>query len=445
MQVSKIMLAVAALTLSAGAFAKPTADKIAIASGASATRGNQAVALGNLCTAAGGVMSTFGSGNIWTYVCADTAVTSGAAGTYKSKASSAFKNFAGTAFAEARVNVSGGSFSAVCLINNFQAGTACDVINGAGVPDKYFDPEAAAVANAPAGSVVVGGLMDVAADNWPSSVTAGLTIPTVGDSGVAQTFGVAVSGALYGKLFDAQKSSGSATLAKPIPSTCLVTDTAKLECVPSVGKAQMATIMANNYFNAAYTKGLGFLTGNSADDGVTIEYARRADTSGTQAAAQVYFLGTSCSSAALPVIDVSSVAINGSYQEPDTFIKVWNLSGTSNVRDQLKTSNYVIGVVSGENNQAESWRWVKVQGAAMGENAAPASSGITNRAGVKAGAYDFFFESKVVSSGNAGAADFWSAVTGALNTLALPVGLLNADDLSTYNKAGNACQNSSSN
>ncbi len=454
MQVSKIMLAVAGLALSASAFAKPNVGEIGIISGASATRGNTSLALKQLCEDASGTFTSFGSGNIFTYVCANSAVAAGAGNTYATKAPGSFVKFAGTNFVEVRHNVSGGSFSAVCLLNNFAAGTACDVINGAGVPDKYFDPEANnANSLAPAGAVVLGGLLDVGPENWPESVTAGLTVPEASGTGVAQTFGLAVSAGLYQKLFDAQKSTGGATVSKPIPSTCLVTDTSKLECVPTVGKAQMSTIMANNPFNMAHQQGLQFLTGDVADAGVPLDYARRADTSGTQAAAQVYFLGTSCTPNQLTVFDVTAAGVaNGGVYDgtaDGSYVRVWNLSGTGDVRNVLKGSTpgagtYAIGVVSGENTQSESWRWVRLNGAPLGENATP-NLATTNSAPAKAGMYDFVFESKVAASSAAGAADFWAAVNGALGSLAAPKGLLNATDLAGFNKNGSACQNLSSN
>lgn len=444
MHVSKIMVAVAALALGSAAFAAPAASRVAISSGASATKGNLKIALASLCTGAGGTLTEFTSGNnISTYVCADSAVTGGAGGTYVSKANSAFKNFAGTGFAELRLNVTGGSFTAVCALNAWPAGTACASVNAGGAPDKYYDPAAAALALPAAGQVVVGGLMDVAPDTWPANVTDGLTLPAADNTGVGQSFGLAVSPSLYAKLFAAQKSSGNATVAKPIPASCAITDTAKLECVPTVSKGQMATIMANNEFNAAYSNGVGFLTGDAADNGLELEYNRRADTSGTQAAAQAYFLGLPCAGvSALSVVDAPAVGSSNVIGA----IKVFAHAGTGDVRTRLNDANaYGIGIISGENNQAQNWRWVRLQGTPIGENAAPASSGITNRASVVNGSYDFFFESKVVPGSAAGAATFWAAVTGTLNTLAAPVGLLNSTDLTGFNKAGFACQANASN
>jgi len=440
MQASKIMIAVAALVCGTAVIAKPNADTIAISSGASATKGNLKLALTSLCSAASGTLTEFTSGsNISTYVCADTAVT---AGTYASKLNTSFKKFAGTNFAELRLNVTGGSFTAVCALNNWPASTVCGTINAGSAPDKYLDPETGSLVLPATNQVVVGGLMDTAPENWGTDVTLGLTLPTAEATGVAQTFGVAVSPALYAKLFNAQKNpavGGGATVAFPISNSCAEADTGKLECIPTVSKAQMASIMVANEFNAAYSNGVGFLTGDAADNGTVLEYNRRADTSGTQASAQAYFLGTSCASNPLPV--VPSAAVDSNYDLGA--IRVFAHSGTGGVRTQLSASGvYGIGVVSGENKggTGQTWKWVRIQGAAIGENAVPATVGVTNRDSVKNGSYDFYFESKVVPGSASGASAFWGAVTGALSGLSAPTGLLNASDLGTFNKAGFACQ-----
>jgi hypothetical protein len=438
MKLSPIVLAVAALTIAHSSFAAPNAARIAISSGASAAKGSLAASLTPLCKASNGnnVLTEFTSGgNISTYVCADTAVTGGPNGTYLSKPNADFKTFAGTNFAELRLNVTGGSFTAVCSLNGWTAGTACGTLNAGGASDAYRDPATLSNMVPQAGQVIVGGLMDVAPDTFPAGVTAGLNLFSSEPVGVAQTFGVAVSNTLYTAMFNHQKSAGGATIDKPIPSTCLESDTSRLECVPTVSKGQMATIMANNEFNDAYTRGVGFLAG-AALDGTVLEYNRRADTSGTQASAQAYFLGLPCASTQLSIVDSPTVGSSNLIGA----IRVYGHAGTSNVRTRLNTAGvYGIGIVSGENNQAETWKWVRVQGAAIGENAQP-GAGVTNRASVINGSYDFYFETKVVPGTAAGASAFWSAVTSSLNTLSAPVGLLNAADLAGFNKGGNACQ-----
>ncbi len=452
MQISKIMLAVAALSVSAAAMAAPAAGRIAISSGASATKGNLKIALNGLCVAGGGTMTEFPAGsNVATYVCNTTANISGAA--YGAAADGTFRNFAGTAFAELRLNVTGGSFTAVCALNGWTAGTACANVNPGGAPDSYRDPASGTNVLPQAGQLVIGGLMDVSPNDYPASVTAGLSLFTDNSTGVAQTFGIAVSNTLYSKLFAAQKSGAGATLAKPLPSTCNETDYTKLECIPTVSKGQMASIMSNNDVDAAHTKGVGFLTGVAADNGVVLEYNRRADTSGTQASAQVYFLGLPCSSNPLTIADITDVPAGTNNNKDIGSIKVFAHAGTGDVRNRLNTANLGIGIMSGENNQSDAgttWKWVRVQGSAIGESAKPGTLAqlgvtVTNRESVKNGSYDLYFESKVVPGGAAGADNFWSAVSTQLSSLSAPTGLLSGADLTGYAKSGNACQANASN
>jgi hypothetical protein len=228
----------------------------------------------------------------------------------------------------------------------------------------------------------------------------------------------------------------------------VATDTALSYCVPSIGKAQMATIMTDNDFNSAYLKGVGFLTGLAADDGIELRYVRRVDTSGTQASAQNYFLGLTCSRANLPIVPepTSDDEPGGLKDQLRNSIRVYAAGGTGDVRVELnKAGVFALGVMSGENNQTgQNWRWLRVGGASIGENAVPGTAGNTNSNTMKNGSYDFYFE-VTYSGGNAANNAFWATVSGALNTLPAPVGLVNNADLSSgYNKGGNTCLPSAS-
>jgi hypothetical protein len=432
MQLKHTLIAAAAVFAFGAASAAPTAARIAISSGASAVKTNYTLGLQSLCGAAGGVFTTFNSGsNYTTHVCANSTVTAGSGGTYVSKPNGEFINFAGTAFAEVRLAVANGSFTAVCLINGWPGGS-CPAA------DQYVDPAvgASSLGAPPAGSIAVGGVLDVEPSAWPSTVLASAGPTPAGASlNVAQAFGLAVSSSLYTKLFNAQLSTGGATVSKPIPSSCTVNSTANLECVPTVSKAQVATIMAGDEFNSAGSNGVGFLTGDASQNGQTLIYARRVDTSGTQVAAQVYFLGLPCMKAPLPIN--AGGAVYGA-------LDFRNLGGTGDVRTVLNGAGDAIGIMSGENNQTgQSWRWVRIGGAALGENAAPASAGITNSATMLNGQYDFWFEATFAASSQPGAAAYWTALSGALNTLTAPIGLINAAQLSapgSFKKGGATCQ-----
>lgn len=424
MQLSRISLALASLLVATAASAAPAGSRIAITAGASASFNNMSSALQALCTNAAGTPTVLGTGNFRSIVCANSAVTEGASGTYLSKADAAFINFAGTNFAEVRINTEG-SFSAVVILN--------PALNAA--PQVRNPAAAANSAVYPAGSVIVGGLLDLEPTGFPETVIGANQLYPATPVGVGQVFGLAVSDLLYGKLFTAQKAAGL------LPASCAVTDIALPYCVPSVSSAQMASVMTSNEFNAAYSKGVGFLTGNAADDGLELRYARRVDNSGTQAVAQNYFLGLPCSKAATGVIaePTGDDETGGLKDELKGAIRVMAAPGTGDVRNELvKADKYVIGVVSGENTQAQTWKWVRLNGAAMGEDASP--TGNQNRANAMAGLYNFVFES-VYMGGSAAGDAFWATVSAELNTLPALPGLINSAELAGgFSKTGQACQ-----
>jgi len=422
MQFTKIALAIAGICAASTAAAQINENRIALSAGASAVQNNFRLALRAMCTTAGGTPTDFVSGNFTTVVCANAAVTQAA---YPTKLDSEFINFSGIPFAEVRLNVADGSFGSVLILN--------------GKAYTFRNPGTGTQIAPPAGAVRIGGFSDTATNRFPSpTIGANQLFANVG-AGVAQTFGVAASNALYTKMFDAQKAAGL------IPASCTVADTNLSYCVPSIAKAQMATIMVDNPFNAAYSRGLGFLTRNVADDGVELRYVRRVDTSGTQSSAQNYFLGLPCSLEALSIVPepTSDDEPGGVKDALIGAIRVYATPGTGDVRTELnKPGVFALGVMSGENNQTgQSWRWLRVDGAAIGENAIPGTAGNTNSNTLKDGSYGFYFE--LTYTGNNGVL---GAIANSLNTLAAPVGLVNAADLASgYNKAGLTCQGSASN
>jgi hypothetical protein len=422
MQFTKIAIAIAGICAASTAAAQINESRIALSAGASAVQNNFRLALRAMCTTAGGTPTDFVSGNFTTVVCANAAVTQAA---YPTKPDSEFINFSGIPFAEVRLNVADGSFGSVLILN--------------GKAYTFRNPGTGTNIAPPAGAVPIGGFSDTATNRFPSpTIGANQLFANVG-AGVAQTFGVAASSALYTKMFDAQKAAGL------IPASCTVADTNLSYCVPSIAKAQMATIMVDNPFNAAYSRGLGFLTRNVADDGVELRYVRRVDTSGTQSSAQNYFLGLPCSLEALSIVPepTSDDEAGGLKDALIGSIRVYAAGGTSDVRNELnKAGVFALGVMSGENNQTgQSWRWLRVDGAAIGENAIPGTAGNTNSNTLKDGSYGFYFE--LTYTGNNGVL---GTIANSLNTLTAPVGLVNAADLASgYNKAGLTCQGSASN
>lgn len=439
MTFTKISAAVALLVAAAAAQAAPTA--IAYSAGASAIQGNLRSALDNLCKANGGTYqlsalraSGASNDNFVSYVCAEGAVT---AANY---ASATYADFsAGIPFQEIRLNVDQGSFSAIQQVNS--------------VALAYFNPATGAnFTPDPASIVKLGGALDVHPTAFPETTIGSLAIPeTVAPLGVAQAFGVAVSKPLYAAMYASQLSAGAATIAKPLPSSCgsdAEAAAGKIECIPTISKGQMASIMSDNNFNKAYTTGANFLASTLAV-GTELGYARRVNTSGTQAAAQNYFLGLPCSSTALGVVAEGASGTSASSGTKWDKIRVYGLGSTGNVRTVLNdNTRYSIGIMSGENNQTgQNFRWLRVQGAAMGENAIPASASVGNRDGITSGGYDFFYEAVYASGGTEGDA-FWADVQGAINSLTPPlgVGLVDSATLSTgFSKNGATCAANSSN
>lgn len=392
-----------AFVAAGSAMAATPAAQIAISSGASASKGNFKLALTSRCSGQLAEFAPAGNSNVSTYVCAPAGSFANAnAPTAAEYSAAGSTNFTGTAFAEVRYNVTNGSFSAVCLLAGWPSGTNC------AAADTYLDPASGSLAAAPSGSVVVGGLLDLEPNGFLASVRLGISLPagtTTISANVGQTFGVAVSNDLYAAMFADQQGSGK------LPVGCLVTDTAKPECVPVIGKAQMATIMSNADNNAAQTRGANFLASGVAN-GTRLNYARRVDTSGTQAVAQQYFLGNVCSPAprtVLPQPGVSPTASAGGN------LFVYALGSTGNVRTLLNgtSPNYTIGIISGENNQTgQTWKWLRVGGMAIGETAQPAEGGVTvtNTNTALDGRYDFWFLSRIVRPTATTSVNFWNSV-----------------------------------
>ena len=202
--------------------------------------------------------------------------------------------------------------------------------------------------------------------------------------------------------------------------------------------------MADAPFNTPNNIGAQFL-GGAAVTGVELGYARRVDTSGTQAAAQNYFLGNVCSNVQVAVVGQGTAT----GVVPGALLRIYGLGSTGNVRTVLNDATKLsIGVMSGENNQTgQSWKWVKVQGAPLGEDATPATAGITNRVPVINGSYDFYYEAVYASGGTTGD-NFWSEVKTKINAIVPPLGVGLIDEatlLAGFSKGGNTCQFNSSN
>ncbi len=445
MQFSKISLAAAAICAAASATAAPNAGNIAISAGASAVQNNVRLAILSLCKAPN-VGSSYVSGNFTTVVCANQALGAAPSALYVSKPDSEFRFFDGLPFKEVRFNVGNGSFGSVQILNSPTPSSPFynPAVNPPNPVFLFRNPGTNQNTDPTTGAVIIGGISDVETNRFPLTTIGANTLYPNGRLGAAQTFGVAATTALYTKMFDAQKPAGL------IPAVCTVADTGLPYCIPNISKAQMATIMSANDLNAAYAKGLEFLTNDPADNAVELRYVRRVDTSGTQASAQNYFLGLPCSANSLSIvaepttIDPAGGTIANAKIEN---IRVYGAGGTGDVRTELnKAGVFALGVVSGENNQTgQGWRWLRVDGAPIGENAMPGTAGITNANTQKSGANSFYFEA-TYTGGNATNDGYWATIATAFGALAAPVGLVNQADLDVgYNKGGLTCLGSLSN
>jgi hypothetical protein len=210
----------------------------------------------------------------------------------------------------------------------------------------------------------------------------------------------------------------------------------------------MATIMSDNAFGSITAAGAGFLAPSLLDasgNGPVLTYARRNDTSGTQATAQAYFMGTSCNTVApLPVIAANTTAGQ---------LVAQGLSSTGNVRTQLNINGvspakvYSIGIMSAENNQTgQTWKWLRVGGASGVDSAVP-DAAVTNSASAIDGRFDYWFESKVAAAPSpASAGNFWTAVTGNWGVLSAGAtkGLFALSE-TQFTKGGAGCQPAASN
>jgi hypothetical protein len=445
MQFSKIAFAVAAVCAASAATAAPNAGNIALSAGASAVQNNVRLAVLSLCKAPN-VSSSYVIGNFTTVVCADVALGAAPSALYLSKPDSEFKFFDGLPFKEIRFNVSNGSFGSVQILNSPDSTSPFynPAVSPANPIFTFRNPGTAVNTDATPGAVIIGGISDTETNRFPSSTIGANTLYANGKLGAAQIFGVAASTALYTKMFDAQQAAGLI----PAAPTCTVASTGTSYCIPSISKAQMATIMSSNDTNAAYSKGLGFLT-TAADDGTELRYVRRVDTSGTQSSAQNYFLGLPCSANSLSIVTepTSDDEVGGLKDALIGAIRVYAAGGTSDVRNELnKAGVYALGVVSGENDQTgQFWRWLRVDGAPTGENAVPGTAGNTNAIWQKNGFSSFYFEA-TYTGGNATNDGYWNTIATAFGGLVAPVGLVNQATLDLgYTKGGLTCLGSSSN
>jgi hypothetical protein len=199
----------------------------------------------------------------------------------------------------------------------------------------------------------VGGYSDVEAALFPASIGGGNVSSkgTETEVGVGQVFGVAVSKPLYRALQTAQGLSDvDANTFDPVNA-------------PNINSSQYASLIAAN----GTTTWDVLLPGNTAK----VILARRAETSGTQASSNAFFLKNPCASGVNQATQPSdaSNSVSGSYE-------VTLHSGSGNVKTALTNASnavnaadqFAIGVLSVENNwrtdssSSNGYRYLKLDG-----------------------------------------------------------------------------------
>lgn len=230
------------------------------------------------------------------------------------------------------------------------------------------------------------------------------SFPSVGTG--MQGFGVAVNVPLYQALIAREVA------ANRMASTCTTSETfgatyvLSADCQPSLSSAQYTALMTGTITTANALLG-------STTDTKTIALNRRVNTSGTQAAAEAFFVGRALVNAKLnpTTTDGYLNPLGGTAGTPavagDLTVNTW--STTDNVMDAIRNeaTNYALGVISLDKgfdlNKANALKgalWVKLDG--ISPNLSKNSSGATvvdlkTKVGFAQG-YPFVYEAQAIKS-----------------------------------------------
>lgn len=363
-------------------------------------------------------------------------------------------NFAGTTENEVQFDVTGGSLNAI-LFSDDGAG---EVLAGDGkfLPSTTAGCTATTVSTGPltfaSGKLMncsasatlttaksIGGFLDVEPAVFQAqNVIAGDYSASVLPATFSQVFGVAASKALYEALQTAQGLTvGSTTPANQ----------------PSISRAQIVSMMNSIDFNEAKNKGPKFLVPTTTETNIT--YCRRPSTSGTQAAAEVYFLQNPTASGALGGAATAHEPATVSATPANNTVVVNNgtgntltvkvNSGSSDVKGCLNAAGFAFGMLSAENNPiggSDTYRFVKLNGQEFSEGVAGASQ----TAAAIAGKYDYVFESALFNPTGSAVLDLINSkvVTGS-GTPGVFLNVNSASPESQFTRSGNSLNVYSSN
>lgn len=261
------------------------------------------------------------------------------------------------------------------------------------------------------------GLTDVDTKVWVGlAKTGALSVPVPAPVGVSlnggfagQGFGVMASEGLYRAMQVKQVNDGRLPAACSTVSPATVAGVAAADaaftpgrCQPSISKAEYAAIVVDG--NLAYTlpSAPSALTGDTNP----VHICRRVETSGTQAASNVYFLNNPCANAnptsgyktprkvnfadgTAVVLDTATHGVAGNFEDfgGDAFT-IFEGSGTGDARNCLSRrsagnnpanvndglGSYAVGVVSLENAPAAGRRYLKLDGVSPNAYQVPVGS-----------------------------------------------------------------------
>lgn len=389
--------------------------------GSSASSINIVRGLVNACTTAGG-----------TSVVYKTSAATNALGNQFTVTCSA--DFDGTSVNDARINVAGGSESAVTNAAAFPTSTTTGFL----VPSGSC--AALPVGTEALSFLVAGQMRNCGATLGDTAKSDGGYLDIEGPvfnaakydagefqaTGFNQVFGIAVNSTLYNALQTYQKTAAGGNI---VAASCAAGATTP-ECQPSLSRAQITSLINNDLFNASKTAGGAYLVPGSAVSKIT--YCMRPQTSGTQQVSQLYFLGK---------------ALNGTLGGADAVVNpgvsltkyssILN-NGSSDVKGCLNSAtDFRFGGLSLENNPlggTDTYRFVKL-------NEVPATEGVTGASQTTTainGRYDFVYELSAYCPGGA-CADIITAINGAVTAGASSPGIFLGNGVeSTFGRNGNA-------
>lgn len=316
-------------------------------------------------------------------------------------------NFGASGENEIQFDTSGGSLGAILLSTkgsseskaangNFLSASTAGCVSTSGTGSLLF-LDSTKFRTCPANSALssgksIGGFMDVEPDIFMvngliSGQYSQYSLPT----SFSHVIGVAVSQDLYEAMQSAQGLTAGIANATPNNQ-------------PTVSRAQIAAMISNNEYNDAKFKGPNFLVPNTTQSNIT--HCRYPESSGTQAAANSYFLGSPGLTGPLGGMGVShdpseanapnQIVSTGSLGKTMTFKVVSGVTGMINC---LNAKGFAIGFLSAENNPIgtnDTYRFVKLNRMEMSEGTIGASQTAT----AISGEYDFVFEASLFNPDN---------------------------------------------